>query len=131
MEKRASNTGIARSTLIGMVSIVVLALAGCGGDSGPAYDPNCPLCEPEDFEDHILQSCQIHYEWNGLFYYWTNCETGWTPVANQPVFTSLNDCSIAKGHLLDENDAYWDNSQEDKDRGFAWELFCFAATSSQ
>ena len=99
---------------------------GCGGDSGPAYDPNCPLCEPEGFEDHTLQSCQIHYEWNGVFYYWTNCETGWMPVANQPVFTSLNDCLIAQGHLLDENDAYWDNSQQDKDRGYAWELFCFA-----
>jgi len=48
------------------------------------------------------------------------------PVANQPVFTSLNDCLIAQGHLLDENDAYWDNSQQDKDRGYAWELFCFA-----
>ena len=48
-----------------------------------------------------------------------------TPVTNQPVFTNLNDCLIAKGHLLDENGTYWDNSQEDKDRGYAWKLFCF------
>jgi hypothetical protein len=34
---------------------------------------------------------------------------------------------MAKGHLLDENGTYWDNSQEDKDRGYAWKLFCFNA----
>ncbi len=86
----------------------------CGGDSGPEYDANCPLCEPEDFEDHVLHSCPIYYRWNGLFYSWTSCDNAWAPVANQPVFTNLNDCLIAKGHLLDENGTYWDNSQEDK-----------------
>lgn len=54
-------------------------------------------------------------------------DNAWQPVANQPVFTNLNDCLIAKGHLQDENSTYWDNSQEDKDRGYAWKLFCFNA----
>jgi hypothetical protein len=127
MENRASNACIARSIFVGMISAVVLALAGCGGDSGPAYDPKCPLCEPEDFEDHILQSCPIYYRWDGLFYSWTSCDNAWAPVENQPVFTSLGDCLIAKGHLQDENGTYWDNSQDDKNRGYAWKLFCFNA----
>ena len=34
---------------------------------------------------------------------------------------------IAKGHLQDEDTLYWDNSQADRDRGYAWKLFCFNA----
>lgn len=105
-----------------------LATAGCeSGDSGPAYDPNCPLCEPSDFGDHILHSCPIYYRWNGLFNSWTSCDNAWTPVADQPVFTSLEDCQIAKRILVSESSTYWDNSKEDRDRGYAWKLFCFNA----
>ena len=112
--------------LIGLALMV--SLAGCGGgDSGPDYDPNCPLCEPEDYTDHILHSCVIYYRWNGWWYSWTACDNAWQPVANQPVFTNLNDCLIAKGHLQDENGTYWDNSEADKNRGYAWKLFCFNA----
>ena len=112
----------------GMFLILVLMTASCGsGDSGPAYDPNCPLCEPSDYGDHILHSCPIYYRWNGLYYSWTSCDNAWTPVADQPVFTSLEDCQIAKRILINQNGTYWDNSQEDKDRGYAWKLFCFNA----
>ena len=58
---------------------------------------------------------------------WTSCDKNWTLVANQPVFTGLWDCLTAKGRLLDENSVYWDNSQEDKNRGYAKKLFCFNA----
>ncbi len=125
MENIAIENRVTRLILIGLMLTLVLALAGCGGDSGPEYDPNCPLCEPEDFQDHILHSCVIYYTWNGLVNSWTSCDNAWTPVENQPVFTNLSDCLIAKGHLQDENTTYWDNSQEDKDRGYAWKLFCF------
>ncbi len=125
MENVAVENRVTRPILIGLMLTLVLALAGCGGDSGPEYDPNCPLCEPEDFQDHILHSCLIYYRWNGLFNSWTSCDNAWTPVENQPVFTNLSDCLIAKGHLQDQNTTYWDNSQEDKDRGYAWKLFCF------
>ena len=129
MENRASITDLIGPILIGLTLTATLALAGCGEDSGsgPAYDPSCPLCEPEDFEDHVLHSCPIYYTWNGLFESWTSCDNAWTPVENQPVFTNLADCLIAKGHLQDENGTYWDNSQDDKDSGYALKLFCFNA----
>ena len=63
--------------LIGLALTLLLSLAGCGGgDSGPDYDPNCPFCEPEDFEDHILHSCLIAYRWNGLSNSWTAATPG-------------------------------------------------------
>ena len=124
MEDRSIKTRHIGAVLIGLM----LALTGCGsGDSGPKRDPNCPLCEPEDYEDQVLMSCPIYYRWNGISYSWTACDNQWTLVPNQPVFTDLWDCQIAKGHLLDENSTYWENSQEDKDRGYAWKLFCFSA----
>ncbi len=55
-----------RAILTGLILTLLLALTACGGgDSGPKYDPSCPLCEPEDFEDHVLMSCPIYYRWNG------------------------------------------------------------------
>ena len=99
MENIAIENRVTRPILIGLMLTLVLALAGCGGDSGPEYDPNCPLCEPEDFQDHILHSCVIYYTWNGISNSWTSCDNAWTPVENQPVFTNLSDCLIAKGHL--------------------------------
>jgi hypothetical protein len=107
---------------------LIMMTAGCGGgDNGPEYDPNCPLCEPSDFEDHILHSCTIYYRWNGLFNSWTSCDNSWTPVADQPVFTSLEDCQVAKRILISQNGTYWDDSQPDRNRGYAWKLFCFNA----
>ncbi len=129
MKIKAMETRMNRPILIGLLLFAALLGTACGGSGGgPEYDPNCPLgCDPEDFGDHILMSCPIYYRWNGIFVSWTACDNEWTPVSNQPVFTSLNDCLIAKGLLLDEDPLYWDNSQEDKDRGYALKLFCFAA----
>ena len=72
-------------------------------------------------------SCPIYYQWNGITYSWTACDNQWELVANQPVFTDVWDCLIAKGHLLDEYSVYWDNTEEDKLRGHAIKLFCFNA----
>jgi hypothetical protein len=116
-----------RAIITGLMCILLLALLGCSEDSGPKRDPKCPLCEAGDYKDHVLKSCPITYRWNGLFYYWTSCDDNWTTVENQPIFTDLQDCLIAKGHLQDEKEIYWDNSQEDKDRHWAHKLFCFEA----
>lgn len=117
-----------KTILAGFVCVLLLALAGCGDDdSGPKRDPKCPLCEPEDYEDHVLMSCPVYYRWNGLWNSWTMCDNSWTVVANQPIFTDLHDCLIAKGHLQDENGYYLDHSDEDKNRRWAQKLFCFTA----
>jgi len=127
MEIKGMETRTSRPILIGLLLFAALLGAACGGGGG-GDDFDCFLCEPEDFTDHILASCQIYYRWNGLFNSWTSCDNEWTPVANQPVFTNLNDCLIAKGLLLDSDPVYFDNTQEDKDRGYALDLFCFEAS---
>jgi len=125
MENTTKTANAAKIFSTAVVLTLLLALTGC--ESEDTFPNDCFLCEPEDFEDHVLKVCPIYYRWNGWFNSWTACDNNWTPVANQPVFTSLNDCLIAKGHLIDENETYYDNSQEDKDRGVAWKLFCFNA----
>ncbi len=125
MNINAIETRTGRPILIGLLLCAALLVTACGG--GGDDDDFCFLCEPEDFTDHVLASCPIYYRWNGLFNSWTSCDNEWTPVSNQPVFTSLNDCLIAKGLLLDEDPVYWDNTQEDRDRGYALKLFCFEA----
>ena len=125
MENTTKATKAAKAFSTALALTLLLALAGC--ESEDSFPNDCFLCEPEDFEDHVLKVCPIYYRWNGLFYYWTSCDNNWTAVENQPIFTSLNDCLIAKGHLIDENSTYYDNSREDKDRGYAWKLFCFNA----
>ena len=127
MENHTVRTRDTGAILVGLMLALLLILTGCSDDSGPEFDPKCFLCEPEVFEDHVLKSCPIYYRWNGLYVSWTACDNQWTLVANQPVFTDLWDCLIAKGHLLDEYSIYWDNTQEDKDRGYAKKLFCFNA----
>ncbi|MCH7833669.1 MAG: hypothetical protein IH911_01095 [Proteobacteria bacterium] len=128
MDIQAMEIRTNRPILIGLLLLSALVITACG-DDGSEYDPNCPFgCDPVDFEDHILASCPIYYRWNGLFNSWTACDDAWRPVSNQPVFTSLNDCLIAKGLLLDEDPVYWDNTQEDRDRGYALKLFCFEAS---
>ena len=122
---KATETRTNRPILMGLLLLSALVITACGGGGD---DVDCFLCEPQDFTDHVLASCPIYYRWNGLFNSWTSCDNEWTPVSNQPVFTSLNDCLIAKGLLLDSDPLYWDNTQEDTDRGYALKLFCFEAS---
>ncbi len=105
-----------------IIIFVALALAACssGGD-GPG---------PVDDVDFQLWSCGKRYTWNGLFFQWKCPEGGWDTVANQPIFTSADDCHVAM-HLIQQRDPNtWDNHDEAKKvilraSGFAYFLACF------
>ena len=108
---------------LGLV-VVLLALVGCGDEGGKDSDP----AEDSPFRnngDYTLVQCTVYYD---QFQGWEHCGLSdpLTVRANQPVFTALNDCLIAKGHEQDNDPLILDDSQEDRDRGFAHELFCAA-----
>jgi len=71
--------------------------------------------------DYLMNQCTVYYD-----LWWSDCRTTeeWSLRPNQPVFTALNDCLIAKGHEQDEDSTVWDDSQEDRDRGWAMLVVC-------
>jgi hypothetical protein len=94
---------------------LAFALAACGGGGTEGEDP------PPNNDSTMVQ-CTIHFD--GFF--WGRCpdDSSISFRANQPVFTSLEDCLIAK-EIEIINDPYaWDDSQEDRDRGWADQLYC-------
>lgn len=97
---------------------LLLTIVACGGDDS---DPD----EPDLYNvgDYLMMQCTVYYDKYGG---WSECRNAaeWSLRPNQPVFTSLNDCLIAKGHAQDEDPTVWDDSQEDRDRGWALLVIC-------
>jgi len=103
---------------------LVLILVGCGDEGGENSEP----VEESPFSNngtYTLVQCTVYY-WD--YQGWQHCGLldQLTVRANQPVFTALNDCLIAKGHEQDNDPLVLDDSQEDRDRGWADELYCAA-----
>ncbi len=105
--------------LTGLLLAMVACSGGGGGDSGSAEAP--PLLTPGDY---VMLQCTIFY--TALPPEWSICKDAdlFSNRANQPVFTALNDCLMAKGIEQDNDPTVWDDSQEDRDRGWADMLFC-------
>jgi len=120
MENTAIETSVARPILIGLLLVMALLITACGGGSGGS-GPAPPILPPSDY---VMWDCGKVYRWNGLWWEWKCPEGGWGIRANQPVFTSLMDCQTAIGILQDTDPVILDNSQEDRDRGYAVDLFC-------
>ena len=99
--------------LIGLAA----TLAACGGGGGNDLGKDLP---PDN--DSTMVQCTIYYD--GFF--WGRCpdNNSIIPRANQPVFTSLEDCLIAKEIEINSDPYTWDDSQEDRDRGWADQLYC-------
>ncbi len=99
---------------------LLLAVAACGDDSGGSGPEDPDLY---NVGDYLMSQCTVYYNVPGG---WTDCRTAeeWSLRPNQPVFTALNDCLIAKGHEQDEDSTVWDDSQEDRDRGWALLIVC-------
>jgi len=101
--------------------ITILLVTACGDGGDPAGPP------PEPLQDYVMWSCLKVYRWNGLFNQWGCVDDSWKIRSNQPVFTSRSDCLTAVGIAQDNDPVIYDNSQEDRDRGYAYDLWCFKA----
>jgi hypothetical protein len=117
MENRTRKTRSSRQIQFGLLLATILLITACG-DGGDSAGP------PEPQDDYVMWSCQKVYRWNGLFNQWNCIEDSWRVVSNQPVFTSRSDCLTAVGIEQDADPDIYDNSQEDRDRGFAYDLWC-------
>ncbi len=99
----------------------LLAMAACGDESDKSKAAETP--DLFNVGDYVMNQCTIYYDrFNG----WSQCRDAkqWSLRPNQPVFTALNDCLIAKGHEQDNDPVIWDDSQEDRDRGYADLVIC-------
>jgi hypothetical protein len=97
---------------------LLLAITACGDDSGGSGPEDPDLY---NVGDYLMNQCTVYHD-----LWWSDCRTAeeWSLRPNQPVFTALNDCLIAKGHEQDEDSTVWDDSQEDRDRGWAMLVVC-------
>ena len=104
-----------------VLTSLLLAMAACGGDDGD--DPSPVEQDLLNVGDYVMNQCTVYYE---MGHGWSDCRTAreWSTRPNQPVFTALNDCLIAKGHAQDNDPTVWDDSQEDRDRGWALLVIC-------
>ena len=99
---------------------ILLAVVACGDESDDS-DPE----EPDLYVvgDYLMNQCTVYYDdLSG----WSECRDvkEWSLRPNLPVFTALNDCLTAKGHEQDNDPTVWDDSREDRDRGWAVLVVC-------
>ena len=114
-----TRTITARNSILLLLSIL-LTLVACGDENGNDSKAE----EPDLFNlgDYVMMQCTVYYDFLG----WTDCRDAdlWSMRSNQPVFTALSDCLTAKGHEQDEDPTAWDDTQEDRDRGWATLIVC-------
>ena len=100
---------------------LLLTLVACGDERETASEEEGP--DLFNVGDYVVMQCSVFYRCPGG---WTECRDAdlWSMRANLPVFTALNDCLVAKGHEQDEDPSVWDDTQEDRDRGWADLIVC-------
>lgn len=106
-----------------LVLVALLSLTACGGSGGGGPPP-------EPIVDYQLMECFKLYRWNGLFNTWECPDGGWHAVSNQPIFTSADDCHVAKHIVQQGNPNIWDEHDEAKkdllrSAGSAYFLSCW------
>ena len=117
MQSKNLRSGNGCLTLIGMS----ILLAACGDESDRGKKSEAP--DVFNVGDYVMNQCAVYYDdLSG----WSECRDAnqWSLRSNQPVFTALNDCLIAKGHEQDQDSLIWDGSPEDRDRGYADLVVC-------
>jgi N-acetylneuraminic acid mutarotase len=74
-----------------------------------------------------MWECTVYYQTDGLtgFQFWGLCPGGnWTPRANQPLFANQAACEVAIDAETNSNTSIYDDSDEDRLRGWAKKLLC-------
>lgn len=110
----------AMSILI-LAILPVFAACGGGGGSGGGKTMSTPQVKLQ------IWWCTVYRMTEGLtgLQYWGSCYgSNWDLLANQPVFTSQEDCDAAIRELKNTDPIIYDNSDEDKQRGWAVKLIC-------
>jgi len=108
----------------GLLSIVLCAaltlLVACGGGDGGKSPPIVQ-------EPYQIRQCTVYRKTDGLtgLTYWGRCESHtWGPRPDEPIFNNLEACEARIQVLENTVSSVYNNSDEDKARGWARKLFC-------
>jgi N-acetylneuraminic acid mutarotase len=106
---------------------LILTMTACGGgDSGNGGGSGSGSKKQPQIE-HQMFRCTIHRRFDGLtgLGYWTSCPNdNWNLKSGQPLFAKDADCWAAVDSLKKSDPEVYDNSQADRDRGWAQKLWC-------
>lgn len=116
---RRLKTGTIRIAMFGILPL----FAACGG--GGSDEGVVPPPEPQ--VNYLIWECAVFYLTDGLtgLQFWGSCPGGnWTPRADQPLFANKAACETAIDLETATNSSIWDNSEQDRLRGWAVKLLC-------
>jgi hypothetical protein len=115
-----------------MLLVGLIVLSGCESDDdfkvtcgGHSCIKPAEEITPLKSNEYKMVQCEISYD--GFF--WGHCPSNFalSTRPNQPIFTALMDCQTAIGYEQQNDSLVWDDSQEDRNRGWAIELYCASA----
>ena len=99
-------------------------LSACGGGGG---DDSSGTSVTAVQQEYRMWKCTIYRRTEGLtgLQYWSSCpNSNWRLKADQPVFTSLSACEDAISVLKSSDPVIYNNSSDDRARGWAVKLLC-------
>ncbi|MCH8074057.1 MAG: Ig-like domain-containing protein [Proteobacteria bacterium] len=121
-------TRTAFSTMLAVL-LIISACGGGGGSSsggGGSSSGGGGTIPPQPVQ-YQMWECTIYRQTDGLtgLKFWGSCPgSNWTLRANQPVFGNLEACEAAIQVEKDTDPVVYDNSEEDRNRGWARKLLC-------
>ena len=115
-----------------MLLVGLMILSGCNSDDD--FKVTCgghsctkPADDPPPLRDNEYKMVQCEISFDGAF--WGHCPSNFdlSSRQNQPIFTALMDCQTAIGYEQQNDSLVWDDSQEDRNRRWAIQLYCAGA----
>ena len=100
--------------------VLLIILAGCGsGDDDKQAEPVDPWANPTG--TYMITQCTIY--WDG-FAFWGHCPSNSDLTNHSGPYPNLDSCRQQVEYLISSDTLYMDDSAEDRQRGWAIELFC-------